>query len=465
MKTSREDLGDNKVRLSVEIAEDEFDRDIEAAFRKIAKEVRLPGFRPGKAPRRVLEARIGADAARQQALQDAIPEYLSRAVRENDVDLVAAPDVAIIGGQEQGSVTFDATCEVRPEITVAGYSGLRVELPAPTVSDEELDEVADGERRRHGSLADVDRPAQMGDYVIVDLAGTHDGEPVPGLNTDDWTYEVGRGWVAPGFDDQLVGLKAGEEVRFTAVPNGTEREVDFVVAVQRVQELVVPDLDDQWVSDTFGEFDTVGQWRESLRGRLEAARVNQMRSAVVDKVTDALAELVEIDAPESMVNGDLQGRVQNTVAQFQQQGISLEQWLSATGQDTASFVEQLKSQSVKAVKVDLALRAVAQAEGIEVDEVDLEAEYEAIGLRVGQSTAKVRRAYEQNDAVTDLQANLRKSKALDWLLHSVEFVDATGAALSRDTVLGHSHEPDGSHPSGPEDSAIHDGADPDGDQA
>lgn len=446
MKTKCEDLGDNKVRLSVEIAEDEFDRDIEAAFRKIAREVRLPGFRPGKAPRRVLEARIGADAARRQALQDAIPEYLSRAVRENDVDLVAPPDVAITEGEEHGVVSFDATCEVRPEITLAGYAGLRVELPSPTVTDEEVDEVAEGERRRHGSLSDADRPAQMGDYVVVDLQGTHEGEPVPGLNTDDWTYEIGRGWVAPGFDDQLVGLKAGEEVRFSAVPNGTDRSVDFVVAVQRVQELVLPALDDEWVSGTFGEFDTVEAWRESLRTRLEAARVNQMRSVVVDKVTDALAALVEIDAPESMVNGDLQGRVQNTVSQFQQQGISLEQWLSATGQDTESFVEQLKAQSVKAVKVDLALRAVATAEGIDADEADLTAEYAAIALRVQQTPDKVRRAYEQNDAVTDLQANLRKSKALDWLIHNVEFVDATGAVLPRDTVLGHEHGPDGSHP-------------------
>lgn len=446
MKTSVENLGENKVRLSVEIAEDEFDRDIDAAFRKIAREVRMPGFRPGKAPRQVLEARIGADAVRRQALEDAIPEYLSRAVREMDVDLIAPPDVAIINGEAAGTVKFDATCEVRPEITVAGYAGLRVELPSPDVADEDLEEVVQGERRRHGTLTDADRLAQMGDWVVVDLAGTHEGEQVPGLNTDDWTYEIGRGWVAPGFDDQLVGLKAGEEVRFTAVPNGTERSVDFVVAVQRVQELVLPDLTDDWVSETFPDFESVDAWRASLKERLEASRLNQMRSVVVDRVTDALAELVAIEAPESMVNGDLQGRVQNTVAQFQQQGIALDQWLSATGQNAESFVEQLKTQSVKAVKVDLALRAVATAEGIEVDEADLQAEYEAVGLRVGQDPDKVRTAYERNDAVTDLKANLRKSKALDWLLHNVEFVDAAGATLGRDTVLGHAHEPDGSHP-------------------
>jgi trigger factor len=445
VKSTCETLEGNKVKLRVEIDQSEFDRNIDAAFRKIAKEIRLPGFRPGKAPRRVLEARIGIDAARAQALQDAIPEYLSRAVREHDVDIIATPDVEMVAGEESGDVTFDATCEIRPEVTVPGYKGLRVELVAPTVTDEEFDEVLQNERRRHGKLVDVDRAAAMGDYVIVDLAGTRDGEPVVGLNTEDWTYEVGRGWVAPGFDDQLVGGKPGDELTFTATPNGTEQPAEFVVKVQRVQEMQVGDLTDEWVSENIAEFDNVEAWTASLRERLEGMRLNQMRSTLVDKVTDALAALVDVDAPESMVNNDLQGRVQNTVAQFQRQGISLDQWLSATGQDTASFVEALKVQSEKAVKVDLALRAVAVAENIEADAVDLEAEFEAIAVQVNQKPAQVRKAYEQNDAVVDLAAQIRKGKALDWLLHNVEYVDASGAVLDRDTVLGHSDHDHANH--------------------
>jgi trigger factor len=207
----------------------------------------------------------------------------------------------------------------------------------------------------------------------------------------------------------------------------------------------VGDLTDEWVSENIAEFDNVEAWTASLRERLEGMRLNQMRSTLVDKVTDALAALVDVDAPESMVNNDLQGRVQNTVAQFQRQGISLDQWLSATGQDTASFVEALKVQSEKAVKVDLALRAVAVAENIEADAVDLEAEFEAIAVQVNQKPAQVRKAYEQNDAVVDLAAQIRKGKALDWLLHNVEYVDASGAVLDRDTVLGHSDHDHANH--------------------
>jgi trigger factor len=343
-------------------------------------------------------------------------------------------------------VKFEATCEVRPEIQVPGYAGLRVELVNPSLSNEELDEAISTERRRFGTLVDVDRAAEVGDNVVIDLEGTRNGEPVPGLNVDEWTYEIGRGWVAPGFDDQLTGSKKGDSLTFTAVPNGTEEEADFAITVNRVQTLEIPELTDAWVAENIADADTIDEWKAALRTRYEEMRMNQMRRTVVDRLTDELEKLVEIEAPEAMVNNDLQARVQNTLQQFQSQGIALDQWLSATGQDADSFIAGMKTQSEKAVKVDLALRAVASSEGIEVTDADLDAEFEQIGVRVGEKTAKVRRAYEQNDAVTDLVAQMRKSQALEWLLHNVTFVDQNGEVLSTDTVLGehdHDHDHDG----------------------
>lgn len=438
MKSTLEALEGNKIKLSVEVDESEFDRNIDDAFRKIAREVRLPGFRPGKAPRRVLEARIGIDAARGQALNDAIPEYLSRAVRDHDVDLIATPEVNLLDGAETGPVRFEATCEVRPEITLAGYNGLRVELVNPELSDEEFDEAVTAELRRHGSLADKDGASITGDYVILDMEGTRDGNPVPGLNVDEWTYEVGRGWVAPGFDDQVTGVRKGDVLQFTLTPTGTEEPADFKVTVNKVQTLGLPELTDAWVAENIAEHDTVDEWKTALRARLLETRTDAMRRTVVDRVTDALAALVDAEPPQAMVDGDLQARVRNTVEQFQAQGIALDQWLSITGQDTASFVEGLKVQSEKAVRVDLALRAVATAESIEATDDDLEAEFQAIAVRVNEKPAKVRKAYEQNDAVTDLASQIRKSKALDWLLHNVTYVDQNGAGLDTELVLGHS---------------------------
>jgi trigger factor len=458
VKSTLEALEGNMVKLSIEVDEAEFDRNIDAAFRKIAREVRLPGFRPGKAPRKILEARIGLDAARGQALQDAIPEYLSKAVREHNVDLIAQPQVNLLNNNDpvaegvtelppfEYPVKFEAVCEVRPEIQLPGYAGLRVELVNPSLTDEELDEAISTERRRFGSLVDVDRAAAAGDNVVIDLVGTRDGEPVPGLNVDEWTYEVGRGWVAPGFDDQLTGAKKGDTLTFSAVPNGTEESADFTITINRVQELEVPELTDAWVAENIADADTIDEWKSALRARYEEMRMNQMRRTVVDRLTDELEKLVDIDAPEAMVNNDLQARVQNTLQQFQSQGIALDQWLSATGQDADSFIAGMKTQSEKAVKVDLALRAVAEAENLTITDEDLEAEFEQIGIRVGEKTAKVRRAYEQNDAVTDLAAQMQKSKALEWLLHHVTYVDQNGNEMSTDTVLGeHDHDHDHDH--------------------
>jgi len=437
------------VKLSVTIDESEFDRDIDNAFRAIAKEVRLPGFRQGKVPRKVLEARIGLATAREQALRDAVPQYLADAVREHDIDLISTPNIEFTGGAESGPVSFDAVCEVRPEITVPGYGGLRVELPSPEATEADVDEAVQAELRRQGTLVDVDRPVQSGDQVTITLAATRDGEPVAGLNTEDWLYQVGNGWVAPGFDNELIGASAGDELTFTATPNGTEEPADFVVNITKGQETELPELTDDWVSENLGEFETVEEWQTALAERISAGKLTQTRNQFIEQTTTALAGLVDIDPPESMVQADLQGRVQNTVQQFQAQGISIDQWLQVTGQDAASFIEGLKVQSEKAVKVDLALRAVGVAEGIEVTDQDLNAEYARIGMQVRQKPTEVRKAYEKNDAVTDLIAQIRKTKSLDWLLEHVEVVDEHGNPIDRQLVMGktddHDHDHDHDH--------------------
>ena len=440
MKSTLEALEGNKVKLSVAVDESEFDKDIDAAFRKISREVRLPGFRAGKAPRRVLEARIGVAPAREQALRDSIPVYLAKAVREHDVDLIASPSVEITAGEEAGPVGFDATCEVRPEITVPGYDGLRVELSALGATDEEIASTIDAVLRRHGTLTDVDRPVARGDHVTLDLSATRDGEDVAGLNTEDWTYEVGQSWVADDFDDHLVGASAGDDLTFEATPRGTDEPADFVVHVTAVQELVVPELTDEFVAENVAEQDTVGGWREAVAARLGEAKLNQVRQELVERVTEALTGLTDIEPPEALVQSDLQRRVEGTVRQLQSQGIEIEQWLSVTGQDADGFVASLKGASEQAVKVDLALRAVAAAEGIDADEGDLAVEYERLAVQFGQKANEVRKAYERNDMVPELAAQVRKGKSLDWLLHHVEMVDPAGNQLDRDVVLGHTHD-------------------------
>ena len=440
-----ETLEGNKVKLYVEVEEAEFDHDIDRAFKLIAKEVNLPGFRAGKAPRKVLEARIGIGAAREQALRDAVPQYLAKAVREHQVDLIAAPEVEITDGTESGPVEFDATCEVRPTITLEGYADLRVELPSLEVTDDDLAELHQTELKRTATLADADSPAEPGDFLTLDLAATRDGEELSGLNTEDWSYELGQGWVTDDFDEHVTGASVGDRIEFTSTPKGLDEPADFVVDVTAIQVSVVPELTDDWVSDNIGEFDTVDEWNASLRESQAEQKLNEARQAVVQAMNAALAELVETDVPDAMVDADLNQRVQGVVQQFQAQGIDLGQWLAATGQGPDDFIESMRGASVEAVKVDLALRAVADAESIEVEPHDFDAEYARMAMQYGQKAKEIRKAYEDNEAVPELAAQIRKSKAFDWLLHHIDFVDPDGNPIDRDTLLGHSHDDDDEH--------------------
>jgi len=442
VKSSVEVLEDNKVKVYVEVDEAEFDNDINKAFKAIAKEVRLPGFRAGKAPRKVLEARIGLEAARGEALRDAIPQYLTQAVRENDVDLISQPEVEITEGEESGSVEFEAVCEVRPIIEVSGHLGLTIELSAVEVSDGDLAEAHQTELARDAQLATADRPIESGDFLTIDLAATRDGEEVLGLNTEDWSYEVGQGWVTDDFDEKLVGAKAGDTLEFTSTPKGTEDVADFMVTVTNVQERTLPELTDEWVDENMGEFATVEEWNASLRGSLREQKLSAARQEAGTKINEALVELVEIEAPEPLVANELNQRMQQLFGQLQQQGIDVEQWMQATGQDPQAMIESMRPAAEEGVKLDLVLRAVAVAENIEVEDDELEGEYARLAMQYGQKAKEIRRVYEQNDMVGDLLVSIRKAKAYDAVVHACSFVDENGQAMDRDELVGGPHDQD-----------------------
>jgi trigger factor len=429
MKTTVEPLEGNKVKLSVEVDEAEFDKAIDAAFRKIARDVRVPGFRPGKTPRRILEARIGSEYAREQALRDAIPEYLAAAVLENDIDLIATPQVDLTAGAEDGPVAFDATVEVRPEVTVPGYGSLRVELMRPTPTDEEVDAQIDRLRKSFGELADVERPAVNGDNVSIDLWGGRGDDALPGLNVEDWSYEVGSGGVVAELDQELIGSEPGDVLEFSADhPVEGQEPIEFRVKVKQVRELVLPELTDDWAKEA-SDFETVDALRADITRRMTIVRAMQARMALAERTAEAAGELVVDEVPDPLVNEEMRGRLNDLGVRLQNQGATLEQYLAMSGQSPAEFSEELKVLATNAVKVDLALRAVAVAENIEADDDDLDAEYARIAERAKEKITNVRKAYERNDAVAGLRAEIRKRKALEWLTEHVEIVDPEGRTI------------------------------------
>ncbi len=430
MRSTVEPLEGNKVKLSVEVDETEFDKALDAAFRRLARQVRIPGFRPGKAPRRLLEARMGTETARQEALRESLPDFYQQALKEHDVEPIAPPEIDITAGKDEGPVSFDAVVEVMPEIRVVGYEGLRVALPNLEVTDAEVDAQIDRLREQFAELRPVSRQARAGDNVSMDRKVTRHDEVL--LSADDELYEVGSGRIVAELDEQLRGARAGDILKFNAtLPE--HGEVTFQVLVKEVREKVLPEVTDEWAGEA-SEFDTVEELRQDIRQRSEAVKRLEAALAVREKVMEALVELVDDEMPRSLVAAEMERRQEVLVHRLGHQGIQLEQYLQLTGTSTDQFFAQLEQQSVSAIKADLALRYVGDAEGVEVTDEDVEQEIAAIAQRQGADEASVRRALESEDRLPEVRSGIRKSKALEWLIEHTEYVDEDGRVIERSAL-------------------------------
>ena len=431
MKATVEPQEGNKVKLSITVDSEEFETQVDAAFKRIAREVNIPGFRRGKAPRALLEARIGLEAARGEALEHALPEYYVEAVQEHDIDVIAPPEIDLTAGREEGDIAFDAVVEVRPVAQVGGYESLRVTIDSPDVSDAEVDERVDRLRESFGKLEAVERPALTGDHVTIDISGSQNGEAVEGLTAEDYLYELGSGTVVPELDEQLAGTKVGDVVEFTADhPDPDEDEITFKVSVKDIKERVLPDADDDFAAEA-SEFETIDELRADLASRMGMVKKVQAQMQLQQKVAEALAELVDVEVPDALVNQEVQQRLEDLAMRLQAQGIGIEQYLASMGQDQESFVAELRENAASGVRVDLGLRAVVLAEEIDVSDDDLDAEYEAVAERVGQKPAQVRKQLERNGQVPAVRSDLSKRKALEWLVEQVELVDGEGNTIDR----------------------------------
>jgi trigger factor len=427
----------NKVRLSVEIDEVEIGEALDGVMKRLAREVRVPGFRPGKVPRRVIEARMGgATALRGEALREALPGFYARAVSDTEVDPIDQPEIDITSGDESGAVSFDAVVQVRPTVAVPGYRGLSVTLPSLEVTDDEVSAYLDRLRATSGQLAEVSRPAKDGDQVTIDVHGSRTGPGAGGdddLDTTDFLYEVGSGGVVPGLDDQLRGAKAGDILSFEAEVGAEGRAVSFRVLVKETKELVLPDATDEWAAEE-SEFDTVDELTGDLRARLRQQHVVRAQMALERGTADALAELVTEEIPEQLVAAELRERIHDLTHRLDSQGMDLGQFLGATGRNEREFVDELRAGALESVKIDLALRTVVDEEGIEVTDEELDEELAAMGERLEMDVDEVREQLERGGRLAAVRSDRRKAKAMRWLVDNVELVDEDGIPVSRDDL-------------------------------
>ncbi len=431
MKSTVEPVEGNKVKLSVEVDSETFEREVDAAFKRIAREVRIPGFRPGKAPRKLIEARIGVEAARGDAIEYAVPRFYSEAIREHEVDVIAAPEYDLTSTVEDTHLAFEAVVEVRPTVNPAGYQSLRVTIDRPDVTGEEIEGQIERLRAAYGRLEPVERAAQDGDSVLIDVVGSRDGEPLEGLVADGYLYEVGSGAIVPELDEQLTGASADDVLEFTADhPTEGEEPIDFTVTVVEVREKVLPELDDDFAAEAT-EFETLDELRDDLRARMAPFKRSQAIVQVRNNTADALAELVEEEPPKALVDQDVQNRMEDFFGRLQAQGLAPEQYLSSIEGGPQAFLEELRAGATRAVKANLALRAIVAEQELDVTDEELDVQFALIAERSGDKVARVRKEFERSGQVSALRSEMRNQRALDWLIERVELVDGDGNAIDR----------------------------------
>lgn len=428
MRASVEPVEANKVRLSVELDDEEFEKALDSTYRKLARQVKVPGFRPGKAPRRILEARIGVGAVRGEAIEDAIPGYYAQALQESDVEPISAPEIDVTSGQDEGPVSFDAVVEVRPQVNIAGYQGLRVTIPSPEVTDEQVEAQLDRLREQFGELSEVSRPAKDGDHLSIDIKGYRHSEVVEGLTADDYMYEVGSGRVVPELDENIRGAKPGDIFKFNATVG--EEEISFQVLVKDVKEKLLPEVTDEWANEA-SEFDTAEELREDIGKRLAAVRRMEIQLTLREGTVEALGGLVSEDLPRALVGEELERRVHELSHRLQEQNMSMEDYLRATGGDQAKLAADLQEAAERSVRADLALRALADAESVEISDEELDQEIERSAERIDKKPAELRAQLERAGRLSELRSDLRSSKALNRLMEQIELVDAEGHVIER----------------------------------
>lgn len=422
MQTSVERIDTHKVKLRVEVPPEEFGKDLDRAYREVAQQVRIPGFRKGKAPRKVIDVQVGREAVLGEFLEDAVPGYYREALRENDLAPIADPDLDVEQLEEGKPFVFTATIEIRPRLKLEAseYRGVEVERPAVEVSEEEVERMLDSLRERFAELEPVTRPARSGDYAVIDLRATIHGEEVPEGTRTDYLYEVGSGELGSKLDAELEGKRAGEILKLNdrlseAAGERAGQEVSFQVLVKEVKGKKLPDLDDGFAR-TASEFDTLEELRGALREQIRSSKERAADAEVRDRVLQTLIDRVDVELPETLVDREIEHRVLHARERAERLGVTLDRLLSAQGVDELRFRADARDHAVRAIKADLVLEAVARAEDIQVTAEEIGSEIAGLAASLGREPEEVARSLDRTGQVVSLAGDIIRSKALDVLV-------------------------------------------------
>jgi trigger factor len=446
VRSTVEPVEPTKLRINIVVEPDELGPAIDRTARRLANEVRVPGFRKGKVPRRVIEARIGRDALVAEAIEhEAVPEFYARAIEEHGVQPLTRAQVDTPDWQEGAPLEFTATVEVKPTLDLPPYKGVQVERPAIEVTDEMLDSQLDRLRERFAQLEVIGRPLTNGDYAQIDLHATRHTTQVPELSRSDFLYEVGSGTLVEELDKELEDTRKGDILRFTVTLPETAGEqlagqsITFQVLVKEAKTKVLPKLDDDFAQEA-SEFDTLDELKADLRTRLEEAATQQVANELETRVLEAYLDQVDVPLPDSLVRDELQYRASRFAQQLALMQTTLDQYIEAAETSQEQVEADLRAQSERAVKAQLVLEAVAAAEGLTASGDEVQAEIQRQAQRVGRDPKEVARALGGRESAV-IRGDILRSKALAFLVEHADVrgpAEAGGAASGQSTVVGES---------------------------
>ncbi len=402
---SCEKVEKSQVALTIEVGAAEFEAAIEKAYQKMRKKINVPGFRPGKAPRKIIEGMYGAEVFFEEAINNAFPDAYEAAVKEKELQVVGYPSVEMVGECTKDGFTFKATAPVYPEVTLGEYKGLsapkdEVKVTAADV-DERLKELTD----RNTRLVSVEREAKNGDTAVIDFEGFLDGKPFEGGKGENHNLELGSNSFVPGFEEQIVGMKAGDEkdldITFPADYHAdlAGKAVVFKVKVHEVKEKEIPALDDEFAKDV-SEFDTLKDLKADLKKKITAEREESANRAFEDALMEQVGAGITADIPDAMVESQARQFLDNFKMQISQQGIPYDQYLKMTGMEESKLIEDAKEPALRQVRLDLALAAIIKAEAIEVSDEDVEKEFQNMAEKYSMDLDTVKK-YLQTEQVRD----------------------------------------------------------------
>jgi trigger factor len=438
VKSAVETLSPTRAKLTVEVPFSELKPSLDAAYRKIAEQVNIPGFRRGKVPAVIIDRQVGRGAVLDEAINEALPKLYVQALQDNELEPLAQPEVDITRLEDNDTLEFTAEVDVRPEIALPDLEGIEVSVPSIEVTDQEVEEQIQSLRERFGTLVDVERAAAEGDFVVLDLKATQDGEVVEGGEASDISYQVGKGGMLDGLDEAVTGLSAGDTTTFSSPLAGgpqAGQEVQVEVSVSAVKQQELPELDEEFVQMA-SEFDTMDELTEDVRSRLANSKRLEQAGEARDAVVEKLLDLVEVPVPDQVVSDELQARRQSIEQQLSFAGLDMEQYLANEGQTQEEFDADLERQVRDAVATQFVLDQLAREREIQPEQQELSEHMVRRAQQSGQNPQEFMQHALEHNHLPELIAEVVRGKALAAVVEAATVTDGSGAAVDLKNLRG-----------------------------